>query len=186
MPRFSKKRKSSGLSGISHHKVSVTSMLDECDHLRMRIAGLGPASTQMIEDTMAKFVVKNSLLITDSKSSYIEFCKNNKLRLEQIPSGFHNTENFNNIQDLNGVHSQLNGWLSNFRGVSTRHLQGYLDWFCYIYMLSKKFEENELKVNIYQDIVVNSKYIKSTEICKKEMPVDLSVAYSEYHYGIFA
>ena len=186
MPRISKKRKSSGLSGISHHKVCITTMFDSYDHLRMRIAGLGPATTKMIDDTMGDFVVKGSLLITDSKSSYIEFCKKKDLQLEQIPSGAHNTENYNNIQELNGIHSQLNTWLAKFNGVSTRHLQGYLDWFSYIFMLSKMYEEEDLKIEIYKDIIINSKYIKTTEICKKDIPVDLAIAYEEYHYGIFA
>ena len=152
----------------------------------MRIAGLGPATTKMIDDTMGDFVVKGSLLITDSKSSYIEFCKKKNLQLEQIPSGSHNTENYNNIQELNGIHSQLNTWLAKFNGVSTRHLQGYLDWFSYIFMLSKMYEEEDLKIEIYKDIIINSKYIKTTEICKKDIPVDLAIAYEEYHYGIFA
>lgn len=161
MPRYSKKRKSAGLSGISHHKVCVTTMLDCFDHLRMRVAGLGPASTEMIENTMGNYVVEGSTLITDSKSSYQKFGKNHNLKLEQIPSGFHNSENYNNIQELNNVHSQLNVWLSKFRGVSTRHLQGYLDWFSYVFMLSKSFEEDNLKIEIYKDIVVNAKYVKT-------------------------
>ena len=185
-PRLSKKRKSSRLGGVSHHKVCVVTFKDCWDKIRMRIAGLGPASTKMIEDTMGNYIAENSLLITDSKSSYLKFCEKNKLKLEQIPSGFHNTDNYNNIQELNGIHSQLNTWLSHFKGVSTRHLQGYLDWFSYIYMLSKRFEENDLKIEIYKDIIVNAKYIKTTDICKKEMPIDLAIAYQEYHYGIFA
>lgn len=186
MPRYSKKRKSAGLSGISHHKVCITSMLDCFDHLRLKVAGLGPASSDMIENTMGNFVVEGSTLITDSKSSYIKFCNNHNLKLEQIPSGFHNTKNYNNIQELNSVHAQLNIWLSHFKGVSTKHLQGYLDWFCYVFMLSKSFEENDMKIEIYKDIVVNAKYIKVKSICKKEMPIDLRSAYEEYHYGIFA
>ena len=186
MPRYSKRRKSSGLSGISHHKVCIVAMLDSYDNLKMKIAGLGPVSTKMLEDTMKDFVTKNSLLITDSKTAYIKFCKDNNLVLEQIPTGFHNTKNGHNIQELNGVHSLLNTWISHFKGVSIRHLQGYLDWFSYIFILSKKYEYEKMKTEMYKDLIVNDNYIKSTDICTKKYPVDLKIAYGEYHYGIFA
>lgn len=186
MPRYSKKRKSSGLSGISHHKVCLATLFDSFDWLRIKVADLGPITNEMLEITMGDFIEENSLLITDSKTSYIKFCENHNLKLEQIPSGFHSTENGYNIQELNGIHSQLNSWLSNYRGVSTKHLQGYLDWLSYIFILSKRYEYNKMKTEIYHDLIINSKYIKSLEIFSKEFPINLKDAYEEYHYGIFA
>ena len=44
------------------------------------------------------------------------------LKLNAVPSGFHSDGQIN-IAEINGVHSQLEVWLSKFRGVSTRHLQ---------------------------------------------------------------
>lgn len=56
--------------------------------------------------------------------------------VDAIPSVFHNDGMFN-ISEINGRHSQLETWLSKFRGVSTRHLQEYLDWFVYIFIIKK-------------------------------------------------
>lgn len=34
-----------------------------------------------------------------------------------------------NLANINSIHSELSTFLSHFRGVSTKHLQHYLDWF---------------------------------------------------------
>lgn len=65
-------------------------------------------------------------MTTDSASAYQEFCSNYNIELQAIPSGFH-SNGFFNIAEINGIHSQLEGWLSKFREVSIKHLQEYLD-----------------------------------------------------------
>ena len=56
-----------------------------------------------------------------------EFVKEQlNIELQAIPSGFHSNGNIN-IAEINGIHSQLETWLSKFRGVSIRHFQEYLD-----------------------------------------------------------
>ena len=37
-----------------------------------------------------------------------------------------------NINMVNALHSRLREFLAPFHGVATRHLQRYLDWFCYV------------------------------------------------------
>ena len=86
-----------------------------------------------------------------------------------------------NIAELNGVHSQLETWLSKFRGVSTRHLQQYLNWFAYVFMMKKRFELKKLKLESYKNIIIDNNYIKSNKIFDIPMPIDLNIAYAEYH-----
>ena len=87
-----------------------------------------------------------------------------------------------NIAEINGVHSQLETWLSKFRGVSTRHLQQYLNWFAYIFMMKKRFELKKLKIESYKNIIIDNNYIKSNSIFQIHMPIDLNIAYAEYHW----
>lgn len=181
MPRYSKKRTSisSPYRGISHHKVCVVSSIDENDNLLLKIVGLGRCTTNMLKNSLGKRLDNAKLITADSASAYQDFCETYDLKLEAIPSGFHNNGT-SNISEINGVHSQLETWLSKFRGISTRHLQEYLDWFVYIFTMKKRFLINKIKTESYSKILIDKNYIKSNDIFKIKMPIDLNIAYAEY------
>jgi len=181
MPRYSKKRTSttSPYRGISHHKICVVSSIDENDNLLLKIVGLGRCTTDMLKNSLGLNLHNATSIIADSASAYQEFCNEYNITLNAIPSGFHSDGIFN-IAEINGIHSQLETWISNFRGVSTRHLQEYLDWFVYIFTMKKRFLLNKIKTESYSELLINDNYIKSNDIFKIEMPIDLKIAYAEY------
>lgn len=86
----------------------------------------------MLEKALGSKVYKVSTFNADSASAYQKFCKTHNITLNAIPSGKHIDGNIN-ISKINGIHSQLETWLSKFKGLSIRHLQEYLDWFFYIF-----------------------------------------------------
>ncbi len=181
MPRYSKKRTSttSPYRGISHYKICVVSSIDENDNLLLKIVGLGRCTTEMLKDSLGLKLKNAKSIIADSASAYQEFCNEYKLELNAIPSGFHNHGIFN-ISEINGIHSQLETWISKFRGISTRHLQEYLNWFVYIFTMKKRFLLNKIKTESYSKILIDNNYIKSKDIFKMKMPIDLNIAYAEY------
>lgn len=181
MPRYSKKRtsKGNGIRGISHHKVCVVSSIDENDNLLLEIVGLGRCTTDMLKNSLGQKLDNAKSISADSASAYQDFCKEYNLVLNAIPSGFHSDGLFN-ISEINGVHSQLETWLNRFRGVSTRHLQEYLDWFVYIFIMKKRFMLSKIKTESYSKLIIDDNYIKSSDIFNVEMPIDLNVAYAEF------
>lgn len=181
MPRFSKKRTSKGNSvrGISHHKICVVSSIDEYDNLLLKIVGLGRCTTDMLKESLGKKLKNAYAINADSASAYQDFCKEYNLTLNAIPSGFH-SDGIYNISEINGIHSQLETWFCKFRGVSTRHLQEYLDWFVYIFTMKKRFMLNKIKTESYSKLLIDNHYIKTKNIFKIEMPIDLNIAYAEY------
>ena len=78
------------------------------------------------------------------------------------------------------VNFQLEVWLSRFRGESTKHLQEYLNWFTYIFIMKKRFNLNKLRTESYSNIIIDNNYINLNEIFSMEMPIDLNIAYAEY------
>ena len=172
MPRYSKKRTStsSPYRGISHHKICVVSSIDENDNLLLKIVGLGRCTTDMLKEFLGKKLQNAKSINADSASAYQEFCKENNLILNAIPSGCHNNGIFS-ISEINGVHSQLETWLNKFKGVSTRHLQEYLDWFVYIFTMKKRFLLNRIKTESYSNIIIDNNYIKSNDIFNIQMPI---------------
>ena len=183
MPRYSKKRTStsSPYRGISHHKVCIVSSIDENDNLVLEIVGLGRCTTQMLEYALDDKVEYVNNFNTDSASAYRTFCKKHHIKLNAIPSGQHSNGEIN-ISKINGIHSQLETWLSKFRGVSIRHLQEYLDWFVFVFTMKRKFSLNKVKTESYNTIVLDNNYIKSNDIFKIPLPIDLNVAYSKYFH----
>ena len=181
MPRYSKKRTStkSSYRGISHHKVCVVSSIDDNDNLLLEIVGLGRCTTDMLKKSLGTKLDNAKSINADSASAYQRFCNKYKLVLNAIPSGFHSNGTFN-ISEINGIHSQLETWLSKFRGVSTRHLQEYLDWFVYIFTMKKRFLLSKIKTESYSKILIDDNYIKSKDIFNIKMPIDLNIAYAEY------
>ena len=183
MPRYSKKRTSTNSSyrGISHHKVCTVSSIDEDNNLILEIVGLGRCTTEMLEHSLGSKVEYVNNLNADSASAYQKFCQNHSIKLNAVPSGKHSNGDIN-ISKINGIHSQLETWLSKFKGVSIRHLQEYLDWFVFVYVMKKRFSLNKIKTESYNTIVLDSNYIKSNNIVKLQLPIDIDIAYAEYRH----
>lgn len=129
MPRFSKHRSSKGGSkrGISNHQVCISSAIDAYDNCFLEIVGTGPITSDQVEVALQNKIKDISCLITDCKSSYEKFAHDNKIKLEQIKSGTYVNWNGYSLGNINSLHSEWSTFLSNFRGVSTKHLQHYLD-----------------------------------------------------------
>ena len=133
MPRISKPRKTNGTgkSGINKHIVCVTSGIDENDHAILKVAGTGNVTSSMIKNTIANKVENSTKVITDCKSSYESIAKENGWNLKQVKSKCYKDDEGNNLANINSLHSELTLFLSQFHGVSTKHLQEYLDWFSF-------------------------------------------------------
>ena len=113
----------------------MVSSIDKNDNLLLEIVGLGRCTTDMLKNSLG--VKLDNAKSISADSAYQKFCSKYKLILNAIPSGFHSNGIFN-ISEINGIHSQLETWLNKFKGVSTRHLQEYLDWLVYIFHNEKK------------------------------------------------
>ena len=185
MPRFSKKRTNSAKRGTSNHKVCVFTAVDDLDHTLIEIAGIGPESIDKLMPFKTRFN-EESLLITDSKAAYIEFAKSNNMTLDQIPSGFKVSNEGNNISTVNGMHSQIRTFLSPFRGVSIKHLQGYLNLFRFYKDLRYTTEYTDMNDTTYCHAMPHYSSVFINDIYNKVIPIDLFKAYGDYNYGIYA
>ena len=88
MPKFSKPRSSRGGSkrGISNHQVCIASAIDENDNCFLEIVGIGPITSNEVENVFKDKVDNVRCLITDCKSSYEKFAKDSNIKLEQVKS----------------------------------------------------------------------------------------------------
>ena len=175
MPRKSRKNGQEGrTSGISMDQVCILMAIDSYDNIFIKIVGLGPLSTNDLENNFSDWIEEQSILVTDSKNSYIKFAKNHNLILKQIPEDKHTTKDGYHLGELNSLMSELDVLLLKCRGLSTRHLQEYLDLFRFRKILKYTIEYLKQNKEMYKYSLLQTTNIKNKNICKKQMPVDIS------------
>lgn len=185
MPRASKRRQRNGTgkSGISKHTVCVTSGVDEYDTMIFKIAGTSNVSSKMIKNTIGKYVESGSKVITDCKSSYESVAKKYNWDLKQVKSKSYVDDEGNNLATINALHSELDYFLSGFRGVSTKHLQEYLDWFVYIKYLNYSIEYNKQAIKYKKDTIIINTPIKYNNVFNNYSNIDFNEVYADYNFS---
>ena len=184
MPRFSKPRKSKGTTkrGINKHKVCIVSAIDENDNMFFEIAGTGPITSNMVTKCLTSKLKNVSKIITDCKSSYECDSKKYKWNLIQIKSGSYADNNGNNLANINSLHSGLSNFLAHFKGVSTKHLQAYLDWYTFDKYLNYTIDEITQNRTILQKVISLSTEININNMYKNHSGIDFDKVYSDYNY----
>mgnify|MGYP002624759487 CR=1 FL=1 len=179
MPRFSKKRKSA--SKKVNHKVCVLGAIDENDNQYLEIVCNGEITSDDIEKSLGSKLENGTLLVTDCRSSYESFAKNHSLKLEQVKSGTYKNSNGYTLSEINGLHSNFFNFYSKFRGVSTKHLQGYIDWFVYKKYIDYTVEIiNHPSTMLYYSITQKGN-ITIKNIFNAPFPFDITNAYADYN-----
>lgn len=184
MPRYSKHRSSSFYRGVSHHKVCILSAVDENDNMFFEVTGLGPETNEMMKKIDSK-ISNCTTLVSDGKFAYDTYCKEHNCINEMVKSGTHVNEHGFDLNTINGLHSELERDLYKRKGVSTKHLQGYLDMFLFKKMLTYTTDTGLKDIVTYNKTIPSNtkKYIK--DIFEQALPIDLRQAYMEYNYGLF-
>lgn len=112
------------LRGISNEQTCVLTCKDRGNNLYMSPTCIGRMDVNDVKKHLKGKFASDSILVTDSHTSYPEFAKSEHIQLEQIPSGEH-VKGAYNLGRINALHSRLqNHWPDK----SGRHLATkYLD-----------------------------------------------------------
>lgn len=173
MPRISRHNgEDNKISGISNDQVCIIVAIDEYDELLINVAGNGPASSLMIEKALNNKIEKDSILVTDSKNSYINFCNKNNLKLVQIPAGLHKVENYT-INDVNEIMTEISNYIFEKRGISSRHLQHHMNFIRYRKIIKYTIEYLEINEVMYVDTVLLVPRLKTKDVYSTELPFDI-------------
>ena len=178
MPRKSRRNGKQSTRGLGDEQVCIVGAIDSNDNIILKIVGTGQASTEMIKNGLYGKIEKNSILVTDSKSAYIKFAEDNSLILKQIPRNRHKVEEIYHLGELNSLFSELEIFLQNFRGLSTRHLQEYLGWFRYNKFLRYTLELMNQNYNLYKFVIKQDTKLTARKVCKTKMPIDIQNIYN--------
>lgn len=184
MPRISKPRKThgTGTRGISKHKVCVVSGKDSYDSIILEVAGVGNVTSNMIKEHLSPKIENPAKIITDCKSSYESIAIDNNWNLKQIKSNGHADIEGNNLAEINSIHSELASFLNKFHGVSTKHLQEYLDWFVFDKYLNYSFKYLEQPEEFEKNTIVKKTDIIYSNVCNNYSILNFDEIYADYNY----
>jgi len=173
MPRPSRYNGNSDLiSGISEDQVCIVVAIDTYDTIIIKVVGNGNASTDMISKALKNKIEEGSVIVTDCKNSYEKFAENNKLKLIQIPSKKHKIDDYT-INDVNEIMNEIEIYLKQKRGISTRHLQHHMNFIRYKKIIKYTIEYMEINKKMYIDVITLKTRIKSNDVYSTEQPIDI-------------
>ncbi|MCF7932993.1 MAG: IS1595 family transposase [Acholeplasmataceae bacterium] len=177
MPRKAKKGGAPSVyRGISNEQVCVLIAIDEHDRILSKVIGQGHPTKNEIWHACQGRIKPNSHVTTDSQASYVEVCKQLKCSIVQIPSGKQTIDGYS-LGVVNNYHSELKTWMRRFRGVSTKHLDGYLAWFRFMKYLTYQMESNIHAGHTLKYSVSNHVSMTISDIHNRPFPVDIFKPY---------
>jgi transposase-like protein len=177
MPRKAKKGGAPSMyRGISNEQVCVLVAIDENDRILSKVIGQGHPTKKEIWRACNQRVEPNSHVTTDSKAAYVETCKQLECSVAQIPPGKRTIDGYS-LGVVNNYHSELKTWMRRFRGVSTKHLDGYLAWFRFMKYLAYQMESNTHAGHTLKYSVSNHVSITINDIYNRPFPVDIFKPY---------
>ena len=130
MPREAHKRGSQvSKRGLSNELLCIPCAVDETGNVIGRSIKCGAVSYAGLNDLYSKdTITDNSTIVTDSCKAYILLASDCKSELIQIAAGEHTNGEYN-IQRVNSFHTSFMTLINyKHRGVSSKHVNGYLAW----------------------------------------------------------
>ena len=130
MPREAHKRGSQiSKRGLSNELLCIPCAVDETGNVIGRSIKCGAVSYAGLNYLYSKdTITDNSTIVTDSCKAYILLASDCKSELIQIAAGEHTNGEYN-IQRVNSFHTSFMTLINyKHRGVSSKHINGYLAW----------------------------------------------------------
>jgi len=178
LPRQPKKRKTKSFrSGLNNELISVVSAVDEHDRILIEITGSGNSSADSIISALDGRIAPDSIFTADSKPGYQKVAKHFDSELHQIPSGFY-ADDIHNLGEVNEIHSRLKSWMVQFKGVSSRHLKRYLNWFRFKRLLDYRKEPNDHNRFTMNHSIREWVRFLISSVYSAPFPVDIQKVYS--------
>jgi len=124
MPRTARHRGASlHRRGLGGEQICIMTGVSDSDTAFAILGGRGVISKQRAIEALDGRILRGAQVMADTAAAYPGALETLGAQFEQTDAKGHR------INRVNTLHSNLDGFLHGFRGVSTKHLQSYLTWF---------------------------------------------------------
>lgn len=122
--------------GMSKSKRNITCAIDEQQNFILQATDCGRVTSKSLIEIYQDKIDKKATLVTDSLRSYHQLVEALDVNWKKIPSGVKQIDQYT-LEKVNQFHDRIKTYLSNYRGVSSKYLQGYLAVFNALYEFPK-------------------------------------------------
>jgi hypothetical protein len=150
--QHSRKRGGTKHKGDNDYQVKVLAVANN-EHVELQVSNIGRLSRSDIQRSVGDKINKKTILISDKHQSIAAYASNAKIKHVSFKASEHTTEG-KGVQRVNNMAERLKTTVNRtFRGVSTKYLQMYANWF--------KTRENHKaeteKSNVFQKAMLSNK-----------------------------
>lgn len=122
------------VSGSSKERINILTGISDRGDCFCEVCCRGKSSIENIETLLKDKVEKGAIVSSDWDTAYPKALKAIGVKHRRYSASAGEGHKINMV---NALHSRLRDFLFPFKGVSTRRLQHYLDWFCYVEQFRK-------------------------------------------------
>ena len=166
MPREPHKRGSQvSKRGLSNELLCIPCAVDAAGNVIGRSVKCGAISYAGLSALYSDDnIAGNSIIVTDSCASYMLLASALKSDLVQIPSGEHSNGEYN-IQRVNSFHTSFMTLINRkHRGVSSKHVNGYLAWCAFKFKAVVAKLKNKIIRSFGDTLSITTKVISGLDI----------------------
>lgn len=149
--KYSKQRGASKKKGDNEYSVKLVAASDSSKS-QLQVAKVGRVSAADLQRAVGDKFSKTASVVSDKHPSIAAFAKNNKLEHITFKASEHTDKNGKGVQLINNIAERMGTFVNRqCKGVATKYLQSYANWF--------KYKEDNKK-NQFEDIlssIINNK-----------------------------
>ena len=113
--------------GLSREQICVMTGVSDTDATFFEVSGRGVVSRKRAAEALRDRIGAGAVVATDKAAAYVDVLRDLKVASHESYDSKDRSEG--TINRINAVHSLLDSFMARFKGVSTKHLGAYLDWF---------------------------------------------------------
>lgn len=161
--------------GISNDQVCINTVIDDQDDIKFKVAHLNHETIDDYRNILKGEKVDR--IISDGIQGIENLAHDLNAASSIVKSEGHISADGYNLGEINELHKEIKDMITNTRGVSIRHLEGYIDMVIYRKHLRYKYEMVNKKYRAYDNAYPSYASITNTTIYHKPYPIDISVLY---------
>lgn len=161
--------------GISNDKICVFCAVEPKGNVVSRITNLGNPTIQDAHIAFDNRIETGTEIVTDKKSCYRKFAKQNELDLVQIKMKRRHNELTEeqpkffcryHIQHINSYHSGLKTFIAAYKGISSKYLDNYIAWNNFPRQLTDRSVRSKCNT-VYEQIFSKTCYTVRRKMAKR-------------------
>ena len=151
--KYSRKRGGSKRQGDNNYQVKMLVTADRKANVDMSIVRIGRLKKSDIERSVGDKFSPDSTLVSDKHRSISSFAKVKNLCHVSFKAAKHSAGGIYHVQNVNNIASRMKSIVNHhLRGVSSKYLQSYANWFAF---MERNKNDRELKQKLDQELNQN-------------------------------